>query len=480
MKVTSISETQLLETLSHNESQDDNDNQTVYVITNPTQPTGIMFDAIQLLECVKSHPQAKFIVDETYMDYVLLSSPDKICTQSMCSHVDEVDNLVVVKSFSKAFGLAGLRLGCIIGSTKTITILQNIYNHKDVTNITKSALLYVLQNRTWYEEAAKRMFYNQHRIVSCFNENGIPTSSTYTNFILFHSLELYTFLYQHGIQVRKMKETLFRLSIPDCKTTDLILDYIAKFKLLNMCNIWCISLQSRPDKFEYVKNELARNLIGPVMWHRPEKSTIGGEVGCWESHKHCLLHSTKELVMLFEDDVLFHKSQIPWALLYSMCKNSSNSFDTLYMGSTLMTLKQKITTSGGNYDLWRVACNQTHGYIVHKSIATRTDFDPLSQIGGVDDYYRRNTRQVALVPPICIQTTIGTPSDNQWFTNNYYQYVFQHPYLTEYIQRAGNFIASCLWWLPEKLQPFFNPVAFSLLLNGALSANPSILPKREH
>lgn len=89
----------------------------VIVITNPHNPTGAVADRGAILQILEAAPGAAVLVDEAYFEF---------CGQTMLDAIGSFPNLFVARTFSKAYGLAGIRLGALAGQAKHINVLRRI------------------------------------------------------------------------------------------------------------------------------------------------------------------------------------------------------------------------------------------------------------------------------------------------------------------------------------------------------------------
>ncbi len=97
------------------------------IICNPNNPDGAEHDRKQIENLARNNKNKIFIIDETYMDYLTMVGNTGKTSVPL---VDIFENIYVVRSFSKVFGLAGIRLGYIVTNKKNIsTLLQN--NHRN-------------------------------------------------------------------------------------------------------------------------------------------------------------------------------------------------------------------------------------------------------------------------------------------------------------------------------------------------------------
>lgn len=82
---------------------------------NPENPTGVVTPAAELVELARRHPDAAVVVDEAYAEYG---------GDSVVPWLDECPNLIVLRTLSKAFGFAGLRVGFAVAAAATAAVLE--------------------------------------------------------------------------------------------------------------------------------------------------------------------------------------------------------------------------------------------------------------------------------------------------------------------------------------------------------------------
>ena len=98
----------------------------VVYLVNPNNPTGKLLEVDKIEELVKTYPDVLFIVDEAYYEFAKTS-----CCHLVVSH----KNLVVTRTFSKAFGLASVRLGYCMAHPDTLSHVRKIRNGKAVNTL---------------------------------------------------------------------------------------------------------------------------------------------------------------------------------------------------------------------------------------------------------------------------------------------------------------------------------------------------------
>ena len=98
----------------------------VVYLVNPNNPTGKLLAVDEIEKLLKIYPDTLFIVDEAYYEFA---------KQSSCHLVVSHKNLIVTRTFSKAFGLASVRLGYCMGHPDTLSHLRKIRNGKAVNSL---------------------------------------------------------------------------------------------------------------------------------------------------------------------------------------------------------------------------------------------------------------------------------------------------------------------------------------------------------
>lgn len=116
----------------------------VCYLTSPNLPFGYCIPNDIIRKITEKNPNVMFVVDEAYHEY---GNPESAAEIS-------AENLIVVRTFSKAFGLAALRLGFLIASENMIKIISPLVNDKNVTKIAVAAGNAVMDNKQYYQDYA--------------------------------------------------------------------------------------------------------------------------------------------------------------------------------------------------------------------------------------------------------------------------------------------------------------------------------------
>jgi phenylacetate-CoA ligase len=147
-------------------------------IVNPNNPVGytISPDKIkELLDCC-SRLSTILIVDEAYFEFCSVTSADLVTRSS---------HLIVTRSFSKAFGLAGLRLGYLLAPGQIMGVLSRANNPKSVTSFAKAGALAALRNVADVHRYVDEVSQSRVEYEKLFQRHGIKYFPSSSNFILF-------------------------------------------------------------------------------------------------------------------------------------------------------------------------------------------------------------------------------------------------------------------------------------------------------
>ena len=169
-------------------SNSNNNKRTICFLCNPNNPTGKEWKKKDLHSLFKKYTNVLFIIDETYIDFSILSDyykNDRIYSCAGC--INKYDNVIVMRSFSKAFGLAGLRISYIVSNVQTIESISSITSHKDVIEYSKLAASIILDNIKFYRTEINKMISDKKLITDFCTLNNIEYKDTKCNFILINA-----------------------------------------------------------------------------------------------------------------------------------------------------------------------------------------------------------------------------------------------------------------------------------------------------
>lgn len=124
------------------------DHNSVLIVTSPNNPTGNAITKVQLETILKSHPETMVILDGVYTEFG---------QEDFTSLILSYNNLVVIRSFSKAFPMAGLRLGYLCSNEKMAAIVKKLMLPFSINALTLSFAREILFTASFMMESKKRV-----------------------------------------------------------------------------------------------------------------------------------------------------------------------------------------------------------------------------------------------------------------------------------------------------------------------------------
>lgn len=155
-------------------------NNNICFICNPNNPTGVIWTLEALLYLFKMYTNTIFVIDETYIDFSKLYDNS---IKSMVEYVNTYNNIIIMRSFSKAFGLAGLRLSYLVSNPIIIQNISKLISHKDVIELSKYAGNIILNNINFYKKQINKMFNDKQKLIEFCDSFNIKYLNSKTNFI---------------------------------------------------------------------------------------------------------------------------------------------------------------------------------------------------------------------------------------------------------------------------------------------------------
>ena len=174
----------------------------VVFIANPNNPTGTWLGAGELREFVAGLPDhVMVVIDEAYFEYVSEANyPDTSRWLADCP------NLIVTRTFSKAYGLAGLRAGYAVSSPEVAQLLNRVRQPFNVNSIAQAAALAALDDVAHLESSIRLNRVGMQQLVSGFTSLGLSFIESAGNFVAVDiggtAAECYERLLRQGVIVR--------------------------------------------------------------------------------------------------------------------------------------------------------------------------------------------------------------------------------------------------------------------------------------
>ena len=198
----------------------------LFFLSNPNAPTGTGFDIADvraLCEFVKG----VVVIDEAYVEFA-----DEDCM----SLVGEFDNVVVTRTLSKSYSLAGLRLGYAVGSVKLIEALMTIKDSYNINRISQELALAALSDIDHMRENCEKIRQTRRRVHAELSSMGFVVVDSHANFLFVRpprvsAQELFEDLRKEAIVVRyfpgERTGEYLRISVGTDQEMDAFLDAVS-------------------------------------------------------------------------------------------------------------------------------------------------------------------------------------------------------------------------------------------------------------
>lgn len=182
-------------------------NARIIIFSNPCNPTSRVLSREKVRKLVKS-VNSLVVLDEAYMDF---------SDQSLLSQFSSFDNIIILKTCSKAIGMAAIRLGFAVANKKLTDVLKAVKSPYNVNAVTQAIGEIVFSHPEYIDSSIKRIIESRdglfNRLCEIENEfsGRIKPTPTDTNFVFVKSnnaTELFNYLKSAGIVVRLMGDKL--------------------------------------------------------------------------------------------------------------------------------------------------------------------------------------------------------------------------------------------------------------------------------
>ena len=152
-------------------------------VANPNNPTGSFIAGDKVRAFIASVPESVVVVlDEAYTEY--LSAEHRY---DSLGWVKEFPNLIVSRSFSKAYGLAGLRVGFGIAQPALTDLMNRLRQPFNVNSLAQAAAIAALNDEAYLSKSAKINAEGYQQLTSAFDQMGIEYLPSFGNFVLFRA-----------------------------------------------------------------------------------------------------------------------------------------------------------------------------------------------------------------------------------------------------------------------------------------------------
>lgn len=193
----------------------------IVYLANPNNPTGTIFSGDEFEAFMNKVPQRVLVIlDEAYCAY---AAEQRDYRDGLRYHYE---NLIVTRSLSKAYGLAGLRVGFAVGPEYLIAALSKVKLPFEPNLLAQVAATAALDDTEFLDRTIEANYRSLARLTSCFDDLGIRYLETAANFILIllpteeHALQFFEQCLNRGLIVRPTRPFGIANGIRMCSGTD--------------------------------------------------------------------------------------------------------------------------------------------------------------------------------------------------------------------------------------------------------------------
>lgn len=194
------------------------------VLVDPNNPTGapILKGDRKLLLALVENTKGFIVIDETYYEF---------SNYTLAPMVEEYPNLIIVRSLSKAFCLAGFRLGYIIAHRDVVNILSKPYTVFDIPTPSLAAGIAALENRDYVDKIVSKIIELREWMYTELKKLGFKVYRSLTNFLLVKDMrDLRGYMLRHGILIKSFADNLYRIGIGDEEVCKMVIKILGELK----------------------------------------------------------------------------------------------------------------------------------------------------------------------------------------------------------------------------------------------------------
>ena len=209
----------------------------VIFICTPNNPTGDALEVSKIKEFLsKIDNDTLVVIDGAYMEYA--KAKDTSCAVEPKEFVNTYENVIYLGTFSKAYGLGGMRVGYGISNSKIIKELYKLRPPFNITTLSLEAASVALTDEEFVQKSIKLNFDEMKRYENFAKEQKIDIINSYTNFVTFcfnknqNSSEISNNLLKNGMIVRDLSSygmNAIRVTVGKVEQNDKFFELISKY-----------------------------------------------------------------------------------------------------------------------------------------------------------------------------------------------------------------------------------------------------------
>jgi histidinol-phosphate aminotransferase len=152
-----------------------NEQTKLIMVASPNNPTGATISREQLLSLATAAPQAVLMVDEAYFHFD---------GETAIGDIGTIPNLIIARTFSKAYGLASLRIGLLMGNAEVIQYVRKVSSPYNVNGVALDCLPVALDDEAYLAWYVEQVRVGRERMMKGLEEIGVSFFPSHANFVL--------------------------------------------------------------------------------------------------------------------------------------------------------------------------------------------------------------------------------------------------------------------------------------------------------
>ena len=153
-----------------------NERTRLIAVANPNNPTGTLASRNDLLKIAEHAPNSAILIDEAYFEF---------CGETLLPEFRKFANLFVSRTFSKAYGLAGLRIGVLAGHPDQMHFVRPVSSPYNVNSIALACLPDALADQDYIRQYVEEVLGGRERLERELQDWGIRYWPSRANFVLY-------------------------------------------------------------------------------------------------------------------------------------------------------------------------------------------------------------------------------------------------------------------------------------------------------
>ena len=200
----------------------------LFFLANPNAPTGVLHPIEDVVKLCHAF-DGIVAVDEAYVDF---------SRQGCVALLKDHDNLVITRTLSKSFSLAGIRSGFAAASSEIVDYMMRVKDSYNMSRLAQAATLAALKDAEWMRENARKIMATRDRLTAALDDLGLSPYRSESNFVLVdcgsieEAVRLFEGLGQRKIYVRYFDlprvNSCLRITIGLDKEIDALLEALSE------------------------------------------------------------------------------------------------------------------------------------------------------------------------------------------------------------------------------------------------------------